>query len=79
MPVPKQQPEKPESTTLTGEAAPMEFETVRMPNLTNERGRLAREAATLSRDQLVERAEAVGIPTDGTKAEITERVRESRG
>jgi hypothetical protein len=52
-------------------------ETIAAPNLSNERGRLAREAATLSRDELVERAESAGVPTDGTKAEIVERVKDA--
>lgn len=57
--------------------SPMEYEVVRMPNLTNERGRLAREAASLSKDELVERAVSVGVPADGTKEEIAERVKDA--
>jgi hypothetical protein len=62
---------------ITSNAEPMVFETFTMPNLTNERGRLAREAATLGKDELVERAAAVGVATEGTKTEIVERVQDA--
>jgi hypothetical protein len=61
----------------TSNAEPMVFETFTMPNLTNERGRLAREAASLGKVALVERAAAVGVATVGSKAEIVERVQDA--
>jgi len=61
----------------TSNAEPMVFETFTMPNLTNERGRLAREAASLGKDELVERAAAVGVETSGTKEDIAQRARDA--
>lgn len=61
----------------TSNAEPMTFETFVMPNLTNERGRLAREGAGMSKDEVVERATAVGIPTDGSKEKIVQRAQEA--
>lgn len=61
----------------TSNAEPMEFETIRMPNLTNERGRLAREASGMGKEELAERAAALGIPTEGTKEELAGRVRDA--
>lgn len=60
----------------TSNAEPLTYEVHVMPNLSNERGRLAREAATLGKTELVERAAAVGIATGGSKDEIAQRVRE---
>jgi len=57
--------------------SPMEFETHVMPNPNNERSRLAREADSLSRADLVERASELGVPTGGTKGEIAERARQA--
>lgn len=56
---------------------PDAFETHVMPNMSNERGRLAREAGELSRDELAERAAAVGIDPSGSRAAITERVQDA--
>lgn len=66
---------KPKTGNL--EPSPMEFETIVMPNRNNERGRLAREADGLHKAELVERAEALGIPTDGSKEDIAARVRDA--
>jgi len=56
------------------------FEVIRVPNMHNERGRLAREAAELPMKELAERAAAVGVDTIGAnKEEIVERVRDLRG
>jgi hypothetical protein len=63
------------SKAKTSNAEPLEFETFTMVNQTNERGRLAREADSLHKDELVKRAEALGIPTEGSKEEIAGRVK----
>lgn len=61
----------------TSNAESMEFETIVMPNMTNERGRLAREAESLGKAELMERAAAVGVPVRGSKAEIVEAVQDA--
>lgn len=53
------------------------FEHIRMPNLSAERSRLAREGASLSKEALSERAGALGISTEGTKDEIIGRVQDA--
>lgn len=68
---------KQKAAQRTSNAEPMEYETVHMPNLTNERGRLARAADGLAKTELADRASALGIPADGTKEEIAERVRDA--
>lgn len=57
------------------EPSPMEFETFVMPNLANERARLARDAGSITKTELVERAEELSVPTSGSKEEIAARVR----
>ena len=61
----------------TSNAESMEFETFVMPNLNNERAKLAREAGSIGKAELVERAEALGVPTGGTKEAISERVKDA--
>jgi len=61
----------------TSNAEPMEFVSIVMPNRYNERGRLAREADELDKTELVERARTLGIPSDGSKEDITARVKDA--